>query len=124
MINYKFNESALINELQYYVDATYDEHYAKNNFQSAEFIMDCGHGMGFFLGNVLKYAQRYGSKDGYNRKDIFKILHYALLALNEHDISHKTTEVFSNLDFPMYSDIDSMYNNYDYVTTTTMSENN
>jgi len=87
--HYKFNEEALIKELKEYVDATYEQHYSKAKFQSSEFIMDCGHGMGFFLGNVLKYAQRYGKKDGYNRKDLFKILHYALLALNEHDENYK-----------------------------------
>jgi len=86
---YKFNEEALIKELKEYVDSTYEQHYSKSKFQSSEFIMDCGHGMGFFLGNVLKYAQRYGKKDGYNRKDLFKILHYALLALNEHDENYK-----------------------------------
>lgn len=87
--NYKFNEDQLIQELKEYVDATYTQHYSKSQFQSSEFIMDCGHGMGFFLGNVLKYAQRYGKKDGFNRKDLFKILHYALLALNEHDRNYK-----------------------------------
>jgi len=35
----------------------------------------------------LKYAQRYGKKDGYNRADILKILHYALMALHQHDIN-------------------------------------
>lgn len=89
VITYKFNEKELIDELQEYIDATYGEHYSKSRFQSSEFIMDCGHGMGFFLGNVLKYAQRYGKKDGHNRKDLLKILHYALLALNEHDNSYK-----------------------------------
>ena len=88
-IDYKFNEGALLAELQVYVDATYGEHYSRNRFQSSEFIMDCGHGMGFFLGNVLKYTQRYGKKDGHNRKDLMKILHYALLALNEHDQDYK-----------------------------------
>lgn len=88
MIDYKFNEYALITELQHYINQTYNEHYSKSKFQSSEFIMDCGHGMGFFLGNVLKYSQRYGKKDGNNRKDLFKILHYALLALNEHDVNN------------------------------------
>jgi hypothetical protein len=88
MIDYKFNEHALIAELQHYINQTYGEHYSKSKFQSSEFIMDCGHGMGFFLGNVLKYSQRYGKKDGNNRKDLFKILHYALLALNEHDVNN------------------------------------
>ena len=45
--------------------------------------------MGFALGNVLKYAQRYGKKEGYNRKDLLKILHYALIALHVHDKNEK-----------------------------------
>ena len=86
-INYKFNEGALITELQNYIDSTYDSHYSHNKFQSTEFITDCGHGMGFAIGNVLKYAQRYGRK-GNNadaRKDLQKVLHYAIIALSIHD---------------------------------------
>ena len=51
--DYKFNEENLINEIKRYIDQTYEGHYSKNQFQSSEFIMDCGHGMGFFLGNIL-----------------------------------------------------------------------
>ena len=87
-INYKFNEKNLIDDLQNYIDKTYDGHYSKNKFQSTEFIIDCGHGMGFALGNVLKYAQRYGKKEGYNRAHIMKILHYALIALHNHDLEN------------------------------------
>ena len=84
-IDYKYNEGALIKELQAYVDATYGEHYSLNKFQATEFIIDAGHGDGFCIGNVMKYAQRYGKKDGYNRKDLMKVLHYALIELYVHD---------------------------------------
>jgi len=86
-INYKFNEGALISELQNYIDSTYDSHYSRNKFQSTEFITDCGHGMGFAIGNVLKYAQRYGRKGetADARKDLQKVLHYAIIALSIHD---------------------------------------
>lgn len=84
-IDYKYNEGALIQELQDYVDATYGEHYSLNKFQATEFIIDAGHGDGFCIGNVMKYAQRYGKKDGYNRKDLLKVLHYALIELYVHD---------------------------------------
>jgi hypothetical protein len=87
-INYKFNEDKLIEDFKRYVDATYGQHYSKNRFQSFEFIVDCGHGIGFAMGDVLKYAQRYGHKDGQNRKDLMKILHYALLALYVHDLEN------------------------------------
>jgi hypothetical protein len=85
---YKYNEDKLLNDLKQYIDATYGEHYSQNKFQTTEFIIDNGHGMGFCLGNVTKYAQRYGKKDGYNRKDLMKVLHYALIALHVHDNEH------------------------------------
>ena len=74
-------------ELADYIDATYDGHYSKNKFQSTEFISDCGHGIGFAIGNILKYAQRYGRKGHRtdHRKDLMKVLHYAIIALSEHD---------------------------------------
>ena len=87
-IEYKFNEFALIGELGDYVNSTYDQHYSQTKYQSTDFILDCGHGEGFCLGNVLKYVQRYGRKEGKNRKDLLKVLHYALIALHVHDQEH------------------------------------
>ena len=87
-VEYKYSEDRLIKELQEYVDATYGEHYSQNKFQTTEFIIDNGHGMGFCLGNVMKYTQRYGKKEGYNRKDLLKVLHYALIAVHTHDLQH------------------------------------
>ena len=84
-IEYRYNEGSLIEELRAYVDSTYGQHYSQNKFQATEFIIDGGHGEGFCIGNIMKYAQRYGNKDGYNRKDIMKVLHYALIMLYVHD---------------------------------------
>ena len=88
MIEYKYNEEALINDLKTYVDSTYEQHYSQNKFQATEFIIDGGHGEGFALGNILKYSQRYGKKAGKNRNDLLKVLHYALIALHVHDKEH------------------------------------
>lgn len=84
-IEYKYNEQELIEELQVYVDSTYSQHYAQGSIQTTEFIIDCGHGIGHTAGNIIKYCQRYGKKEGRNRKDILKILHYALIMLHVHD---------------------------------------
>jgi len=92
LIDYKFSEDRLLDDLKAYIDSTYDAHYSKSKFQATEFIFDSGHGMGFCIGNVLKYAQRYGRKDGYNRKDLQKVLHYAIMALHVHDIENKESE--------------------------------
>jgi len=90
--NYKFNEDKLLAQFRQYVDRTYTQHYAQNKFQATEFIIDSGHGMGFALGNVMKYAQRYGKKDGNNRQDLLKVLHYALIALHVHDSTNPPKE--------------------------------
>ena len=84
-IQYRYNEEQLLSELKAYVDKTYEAHYSHNKFQATEFIMDSGHGEGFCIGNVMKYAQRYGKKQGRNRNDLFKIIHYGIMALNNHD---------------------------------------
>ena len=57
-VGYKYNERSALVELQKYIDATYDEHYSKNKFQATEFIIEGGHGEGFCIGNIMKYAQR------------------------------------------------------------------
>ena len=92
MIDYKYNEGEILRQLQNYIDETYGEHYSKNKYQATEFIIDGGHGEGFCLGNVMKYAQRYGKKNGYNRKDFMKIRHYAIIAMYNHDLEHGETE--------------------------------
>jgi hypothetical protein len=88
-ISYRYSEQKIIQEIKDYIDATYDQHYSRNKFQATEFILDCGHGDGFCIGNIMKYAQRYGKKDGYNRKDLLKIIHYAIIASHNHDMNER-----------------------------------
>ena len=97
-INYKFNEGELIAEFKRYVDSTYSQHYSQEKFQALEFIYDGGHGEGFNVGNVLKYAQRYGKKGSRAdaRKDMTKVVHYALLQLFLHDEETKRLEAEKN----------------------------
>jgi hypothetical protein len=63
-----------------------------NQYQATEFIIDAGHGEGFCIGNVLKYAQRYGKKGGKNRADLLKVLHYGLIQLYIHDMEKLNDE--------------------------------
>lgn len=87
---YKYNEGDLLSQIQRYIDQTYEEHYSggKDGIQTTEFIIDNGDGIGFTRGNVVKYAQRYGKKGGYNRKDILKMIHYGIIMLYVHDRDH------------------------------------
>jgi len=91
MINYKYNEEEILAEITTYINNTYKEHYAQNKYQATEFILDAGHGDGFCIGNIMKYAQRYGRKSDSDawRKDLLKVIHYAIIALHNHDNNFK-----------------------------------
>ena len=89
-IDYKYNEGESIKEIQAYVNATYNQHYSRNKFQTTEFVIDCGHGTGFCVGNILKYAQRYSRKGSPEewRNDMMKVIHYAIMQLHVHDLEY------------------------------------
>ena len=80
-MSYKFNEGNIIQQIDKYVDETYDRHYAQGKYQATDMIIDAGYGEGFCIGNIMKYAMRYGKKD--NKKlELYKIIHYAIIALH------------------------------------------
>ncbi len=76
-----FNEEEVLNWIDNYITSTYDSHYSQDKIQTTEFIFDSGHGIGFCIGNIIKYAQRYGKKKGYNQDDLLKVVHYAIILL-------------------------------------------
>lgn len=81
-----FDEQEYVKELAEYIAKTYNEHYAKEGVQTFELIVKRPlRGLHFTLSNILKYGDRFGEKDGMNRKDILKIAHYAILALYAFD---------------------------------------
>jgi|TARA_Y100001938_G_scaffold150879_1_gene244035 hypothetical protein len=79
MIKYKFNEDKILKDIKDYIDLTYNQHYGNGKYQATDMIIDSGHGEGFCIGNIMKYAMRYGKKDGKNIKDLQKIIHYAII---------------------------------------------
>jgi len=90
--NDKFNERIALNMLKNHILQTYDSHYSMNKIQSTEFIFDAGHGEGFCLGNIIKYAQRYGK----NEQDLLKILHYAIILLGVENENKETRELIGS----------------------------
>jgi hypothetical protein len=115
-IKYRYNEGDLLEQITDYVNSTYDEHYSQNKFQATEFIIDGGHGVGFTIGNIMKYAQRYGHKGTPEdwRKDLMKVIHYAIIAMYTHD---KETEESDYLDDAAF---DEFIINTDTESFTTM----
>jgi hypothetical protein len=80
-MKYKFDEDRACKELTEYINTTYNAHYSTDKYQATDMIIDAGHGEGFCMGNIMKYAKRYGRKGGKNRADLMKILHYGIIML-------------------------------------------
>ena len=81
--NYKFSEAEILFDVKSYIDDTYSSHYAQAPKQATELIIENGHGEGFCIGNIIKYAQRYGKKEGHNKADLMKVIHYAIIQLSQ-----------------------------------------
>jgi hypothetical protein len=94
-IPWKYNEEKIVKELLEYVRGTYNQHYSAGDdkIQTLDLIEACGDGEAFCRSNILKYASRYDKK-GTARRDIMKILHYAVLLMNFND-KNANREVYS-----------------------------
>ena len=84
-MQFSFDENIYLKQITDYITQTYSQHYAQGKYQATDLIIDAGYGEGFCLGNIIKYCKRYGKKEGKNRADILKIIHYAIIQLYIHD---------------------------------------
>ena len=86
----RFKEAHYLIEIEDYIDKTYQEHYAgKGGTQTFDVIASSGLGIGFCLGSIIKYSTRFGKKEGWNRNDLLKLIHYAILALYVFDLENE-----------------------------------
>lgn len=92
---YKYSEEEILKELSDYISATYNQHYSAGDekIQTLDLIEACGDGESFCRSNILKYASRYDKK-GTARRDIMKILHYAVLLMHFND-KNSITETYN-----------------------------
>ena len=103
---YKYHESEIISDIEEYVSSTYNGHYTGTtheyrNVQTLDLMAARDVAAGFCQANILKYGSRYGSKEGKNKKDLMKVIHYAMLLLHFDDHYGKPSETTGNIDFQM-----------------------
>ena len=84
---YKYHEEEILKDIEEYVSSTYNGHYTGKehefrNVQTIDLMAARDIASGFCQANILKYASRYGSKEGRNKKDLLKVIHYAMLLLH------------------------------------------
>ena len=84
---YKYHEEEILKDIEEYVSSTYQGHYTGKsheyrNVQTIDLMASKELAAGFCQANILKYGSRYGNKDGKNKKDLMKVIHYAMLLLH------------------------------------------
>ena len=84
---YKYKEAEIIQDFKNYIDETYSEHYKteNNNIECFDAWIALGDATPTFRNTALKYLWRYGKKNGSNKADLIKAMHYILMCLyNDH----------------------------------------
>ena len=96
---WKYNEDVILKDIHEYVSGTYRSHYTGKasgftDIQTIDLLAAKGLASGFCQSNIIKYGTRYGDKDGQNKKDLLKVIHYAMLLLHFDDHYKPTTSDF------------------------------
>ena len=81
---YKYHEEEILKDIEEYVSGTYQGHYTGNSHefrkvQTIDLMASKDLAAAFCQANIIKYGSRYGNKDGKNKKDLLKVIHYAML---------------------------------------------
>ena len=78
---FKYDEDKILQEVHDYIKSTYGEHYAggDRNIQIQDVFEQMAISEEFTRGSAMKYLFRFGKKNGKNRKDLLKCMHYVCL---------------------------------------------
>jgi hypothetical protein len=82
-IDYKYCENQILAEFYDYIDSTYSAHYKTQdqNIECFDAWIALGESTPTFRNTAIKYLWRYGKKNGNNKADLMKALHYTLMCL-------------------------------------------
>ena len=102
----KYHENEILEDIKDYVSGTYNGHYTGTkheyrNVQTIDLMASRDLASHFCQANILKYGSRYGSKDGRNKKDLLKVIHYAMLLLHFDEHYGKPSMTSGNIDHTM-----------------------
>ena len=79
-IKYRFREDQILDEVLQYISKTYQQHYVgKEEIQTIDVWDSLGSVDTTSRDTAIKYLMRYGKKEGYNKKDLLKAIHYIVL---------------------------------------------
>ena len=83
----KYNEDQIMTNINNYIRSTYNEHYSvdKSGFQVQDMLRHLDIDKDFWQANAIKYLCRFGKKNGKNKVDLYKAVHYIVLLLDSLD---------------------------------------
>lgn len=90
MISYKYAEDTILDQMMEYIDKTYGEHYKTDeNVECFDAWLAMGTADTTSRDTAIKYLWRYGKKNGKNKTDLYKAMHYIMLCLYVDHFNHK-----------------------------------
>ena len=103
---FKYHEEEILKDIEEYVSSTYRGHYTGTSHeyrkvQTLDLLAARDIASGFCQANIIKYGSRYGSKEGKEKKDLMKVIHYAMLLLHFDDHYGKPSTTTGNIDHTM-----------------------
>lgn len=81
MPEYNYNEDKLLEDVKRYIDSTYGQHYVAKDIQVVDVWESLGTLETTARDTAIKYLCRYGKKEGRNKKDLLKAIHYIILMM-------------------------------------------
>lgn len=85
MSKYRYNEDVYLQNIMKYLSGTYGEHYVAKDIQVIDIWESLDSLESTARDTAIKYLCRYGKKDGKNRKDLLKAIHYIILMMYASD---------------------------------------
>jgi hypothetical protein len=84
---FRYNEDKMIQEISEYIKSTYGQHYVAeaNGAQVIDIWEANGSLETTARDTAIKYLARFGKKNGKNRKDLLKAIHYIILMMYVND---------------------------------------
>ena len=86
-MQWKYTEDKILKDIEEYIVTTYRGNYCGDeegyaDIQTIDLMAAKKLATGFCQANILKYGSRYGEKDVHNKRDLLKVIHYAMLLLH------------------------------------------
>ena len=80
---WKYRELEALDEIKDYIESTYGQHYVgKDGVQIQDLMHSVDIAIPFCQGSAMKYVTRWGKKNGNNRLDLLKAIHYCILIMH------------------------------------------